>query len=727
MQRFINPYHFIPLGEKPNRTLREQSESESGKKLTGSINYRLTTRSRLFIPNTSSDKAFSYKIDKNTALDPEHKQYDFFSYEILDLGKNYENEYFEPVIPGSEVRGMIRSIYEAVTNSCLSVLDGKTRIGKRTVEQFKPAVLKWRNGRIYLYDVAENKKNGDTIYRNREDFSEKRHLKMELKDGMKVSFTRTNPKRPFIKPDVLRISADPEEYRQQGYLLKGNQGEKGTPDMKPNRNSKCKNMGNSREQNQMLQNGKCPGNPKCPGKDGRGSEHCYLAEKHCAHVFFIKDEREYKDFIAMNDESLKTLEIVLDQYLKADPESYKEYAESYRSFISGESDGLPVYYSKLEKADYYMFSPARITREVYRNTVNDLAKEYQKCGKAEENRLCPACSLFGIVNTGIARGSRIRFSDLTPTEKALTQEENKKFYDEKLLVMDPLAVPHLENTEFYLRKPGTELSRRPEDPDGEVWFWTYDYYTVKKGNKVIVKSYRPEISGRKYYWNNLSRIGSCKTQDGLNRTVRTVRSGVEFTGTVYFDGITQKELNQLLFILTFTADGTHGYKLGTGKPLGLGSVELSIKDPADIRIRKFDETGYQCLKYQDNLTEIAGRTFQELGMDTRVEALFKRMTQYPKPEEMEEIHYPKTGRGEDEEGFKWFMENKKYLKKNDGEFRPTSSPNSREQTRILQPLPPLQKDRMPWLTAGQEESFSKRSVQSRFEKETRYRSQKTNI
>src|SRR5699024_4974276 len=98
----------------------------------------------------------------------------------LDLGKNYENEYFEPVIPGSEVRGMIRSIYEAVTNSCLSVLDGKTRIGKRTVEQFKPAVLKWRNGRIYLYDVAENKKNGDTIYRNREDFSEKRHLKMEL-------------------------------------------------------------------------------------------------------------------------------------------------------------------------------------------------------------------------------------------------------------------------------------------------------------------------------------------------------------------------------------------------------------------------------------------------------------------------------------------------------------------------------------------------------------------
>ena len=50
-----------------------------------------------------------------------------------------------------------------------------------------------------------------------------------------------------------------------------------------------------------------------------------------------------------------------------------------------------------------------------------------------------------------------------------------------------LAVPHPENTEFYLKKP--------VDLDGEVWFWTYDYYTVKKSDgEVVVKSYQPEIS-----------------------------------------------------------------------------------------------------------------------------------------------------------------------------------------------------------------------------------------
>ena len=54
MQRFINPYHFISLSDQPER--RQESE---GEKLTGSVTYRLRTRSELFIPNTSSSRAFS--------------------------------------------------------------------------------------------------------------------------------------------------------------------------------------------------------------------------------------------------------------------------------------------------------------------------------------------------------------------------------------------------------------------------------------------------------------------------------------------------------------------------------------------------------------------------------------------------------------------------------------------------------------------------------------------
>ena len=74
---------------------------------------------------------------------------------------------------------------------------------------------------------------------------------------------------------------------------------------------------------------------------------------------------------------------------------------------------------------------------------------------------------------------------------------------------------------------------------------------------------------------------------------------MEFTGKVYFDEISEKQLNQLLYILMYTSDGKHGYKLGTGKPLGLGSVELNVEDPSDVSIRMFSESGYRSTHKED--------------------------------------------------------------------------------------------------------------------------------
>lgn len=42
----------------------------------------------------------------------------FFSYTELEAGKTYENEYNIPVIPGSEMRGVVRNVYETLTDSC---------------------------------------------------------------------------------------------------------------------------------------------------------------------------------------------------------------------------------------------------------------------------------------------------------------------------------------------------------------------------------------------------------------------------------------------------------------------------------------------------------------------------------------------------------------------------------------------------------------------------------
>lgn len=41
---------------------------------------------------------------------------------MLNENERYDEIYHQPVIPGSEVRGMVRNLYETLTDSCMSGL-----------------------------------------------------------------------------------------------------------------------------------------------------------------------------------------------------------------------------------------------------------------------------------------------------------------------------------------------------------------------------------------------------------------------------------------------------------------------------------------------------------------------------------------------------------------------------------------------------------------------------
>lgn len=105
MANIVNPYNFVPLEHAPSRTALDAYYT--GKLLTGRLDYTLTTDTPLLIPDSA-------KVVKDEKIDHEkidHKRYPFFR---LPDGT--------PAIPGSEMRGAMRAVYEAVTNSCLSVL-----------------------------------------------------------------------------------------------------------------------------------------------------------------------------------------------------------------------------------------------------------------------------------------------------------------------------------------------------------------------------------------------------------------------------------------------------------------------------------------------------------------------------------------------------------------------------------------------------------------------------
>ncbi len=141
---FINPYTFIPVN---NGKKQEYNSRFEGELLSGKISCTLRTGTQIAVCDDTNE--------------PGTKE--FFSID----GKT-------PVIPGSEIRGVIRGIYEALTDSCLSVVNAEDDdYFSSRMNKTKPGLLVKENGQYVLYEakryadddnwITEEKKTGDEV------------------------------------------------------------------------------------------------------------------------------------------------------------------------------------------------------------------------------------------------------------------------------------------------------------------------------------------------------------------------------------------------------------------------------------------------------------------------------------------------------------------------------------------------------------------------------------
>ena len=136
--RFLNPYNFVrylPAGKENGErdvTLLGRCTPPPHDRfigLTGMIECELETVTPIFI----SDSEF-VEEDK----DKEHKTYRFFRL----INEDGEEEF---AIPSTSLRGMLKSVFEAATNSCFSVFEGEKRLSYREVQKaraMKPAIVR---------------------------------------------------------------------------------------------------------------------------------------------------------------------------------------------------------------------------------------------------------------------------------------------------------------------------------------------------------------------------------------------------------------------------------------------------------------------------------------------------------------------------------------------------------------------------------------------------------
>lgn len=554
---FVNPYNFVKLGTDCNKTINYFRAKEASDAVSGWLECELELKSPIFIPNSSNDKFFG---QWHQGQNDELKSYEFYSYDNLKNtnGNQQPHQPENPVIPGSEIRGMIRSAYEALTNSCLSTIDPKMSFHKRAPKSDKsgkPGILR-KNGTGWeivpcirymlktspcFHDPFEFNPPYTQIYTP--PYTDWPAWREHMADLEK------NDRKVWIQPSA--------RYRGRPYMdcLISKFEERLTP--------------------RLIQ----------------GYVHVtahFTKRKHHDSVFV---ENGLPPIPISQEEAENYLENL--KLCKGHVTFGSEYEHLYKGDNIGAYDNVCVYYTEYHGKKY--LSPSMINREMLYTRLGDRIGHYTPCN--DPKKLCPACSLFGMVSDKGSVSSRLRFSDALPIEGTT------EFQDPVLL--EELASPKPSASEFYLERPDN-----PDNQDNQD-NWNYDYQmTWGNGNIANIANVTPytgRIRGRKFYWHHKDmklKISSLLTDTQLSSEqkkkllrmclVRPLKKG-KFTFRVYFDRVTLADIDNLVYIMTIGFSADHAHKIGMGKPLGLGSVQIKV---SKLSRRIFDSS---CTRVQDDI------------------------------------------------------------------------------------------------------------------------------
>lgn len=528
-ETFINPYNFVSV--KFDKLPQKSEESEDDKNLTGVIKCTLTTLTPLAIPNVAES------VNKNG------------DHQIYDCMRNLKGV---AMIPGSSIRGVIRSVYETVTESCFSTINKKDviTIRRETNTPLSAGVIKRVGDEWILYEckryMLKKSKNEKVPHGNNVlVWDESECPTYEVKTKGKKRYIKLDGE-PLYSGDFVSFDRLVDDNNQEVYYKK-RMGKK-VFDCAPV----------AQKIYRQSKRGECSG-ILVIGED--------ISGKHHESVFCVGNEKR-----KVTADELEKLENVIsiyrdtginknhiDNFKKNDEKKTPHYG--YETFERMKKKGvIPIWFSKNNS----YLSPASIGRVALEKSVYTLIDKKAPCENV--NKLCKACDLFGMIGN-TSKSSRVRFTDAY----CESSDPFKGYY-----TLEELGGPKITYMPFYSNK--------------------------EKGS---YDDYGAEIRGRKFYWHSNDYETHMKKYEGKvtdfqtqrNSTIELIDKNKKFSFDVYFDKISKTQLYELVWALNFwenTSDSKLCHKLGRGKPLGLGSVKINVNS---IEERCFDGNGYSVNKY----------------------------------------------------------------------------------------------------------------------------------
>lgn len=310
----VHPYTFIPL--KSRRKVVSASDAEL---LSGVVRCGLTAKTEIAVPDTQLDDG---------------------SFPFFRVGG-------VPTIPGSAIRGVVRSVYETLTDSCVRTNEG--HFHARSSSAKEAGLLTWDGECYYLYP-AERYRVVDACDTSKYSIGEEMNFEESASKG------------------ASRNWATPGKGDRKGFFLEVNRFE-------------------TRKKGELTRS------------------HASIFEKDSSKKPFLVDELSIQCFRENID--LYDLETGADGkgVQKRVGRLYKE------AFLQMESNGLvlPVWYEKTD--DGFRLAPSQMSRGVFAIGPLDFIKKagLAPCETIED--CCPACKLFGFVSNVAAHPSKVRFGD----------------------------------------------------------------------------------------------------------------------------------------------------------------------------------------------------------------------------------------------------------------------------------------------------------------------------
>lgn len=271
--------------------------------------------------------------------------------------------------------------------------------------------------------------------------------------------------------------------------------------------------------------------------------------------------------------SKKTEAVVYPPDEKAEPlELGDELIDAYRDQISKEQenilgkqgvliDGQPVFYTLNEKDEKKVefFGHCRMLRLPYTKTPRDYVPEALR----RESDIDLAEAIFGFTK------------QLKDSEERKVKPKEKR-YAGRVMVSDARLVIGQENVWLSLNRSITPRILASPKPT------TFQHYLVQEDpNKTQLADYASEtvIRGSKLYWHK-GAIGLSDTEskgevkEKQATKIKPLRAGVQFQFKVHFENLSQEELGALMWVLQIASDAQYRLKVGMGKPLGMGAIKI---------------------------------------------------------------------------------------------------------------------------------------------------------